>query len=88
MSDRAQQRSDTLVELTTLIGVIGRCRPLLAAMTAVRAELNVPYGLPRDSVVDVTALVTVDKDDLDGLIGQVPDHLMQVVTKDCTGSSA
>jgi mRNA interferase MazF len=28
-------------------------------------------GLPRDSVVNVTALVMVDKDDLDELIGQV-----------------
>jgi len=35
--------------------------------------------LPRDSVVNVAALVTVDKDDLDELIGQVPDYLMQDV---------
>jgi mRNA-degrading endonuclease toxin of MazEF toxin-antitoxin module len=28
-------------------------------------------------MVDVAALVTVDKDDLAELIGQVPDHLMQ-----------
>jgi mRNA-degrading endonuclease toxin of MazEF toxin-antitoxin module len=60
-----------LVELTTLSGVTGRCRPLLAAPTAVQSEHNLPYGLPRDSVVNVTALVTVDKDDLDDLIGQV-----------------
>jgi len=35
--------------------------------------------LPRDSVVNVAALVTVDKDDLDERIGQVPDYLMQDV---------
>jgi hypothetical protein len=30
-------------------------------------------------VVNVAALVTVDKDDLDELIGQVPDYLIQDV---------
>jgi mRNA interferase MazF len=37
--------------------------------------------LPRDSVVNVTACITVDKDDLDELIGQVPDYLMQDVDR-------
>jgi mRNA interferase MazF len=32
-------------------------------------------GLPKDSVVNVTALVTVDKDDLGSRVGQVPDTL-------------
>jgi mRNA interferase MazF len=32
-------------------------------------------------VVNVTALVTVDKDDLDELIGEVPDYLMQDVDR-------
>jgi hypothetical protein len=32
-------------------------------------------------VVNVAALVTVDKDDLDELIGQVPDYLMQNVDR-------
>jgi hypothetical protein len=30
-------------------------------------------------MINVTALVTVDKDNLDELIGQVPDYLMQDV---------
>jgi mRNA interferase MazF len=36
-------------------------------------------GLPRDSVVNVTALVTVDKVDLDGPVGRLPSLLLQSV---------
>lgn len=37
-------------------------------------------GLRRDSTADVTALVTLDKDDLREQAGQVPAHLMQDVS--------
>lgn len=37
-------------------------------------------GLPRDSVVDVTALVTLDKVDLDDEVGFLPGPLMAAVT--------
>jgi mRNA interferase MazF len=36
-------------------------------------------GLPRDSVVNVTALVTLNKDDLSGRVGEVPTVLMRDV---------
>ncbi len=36
-------------------------------------------GLPRDSVVNVTALVTLNKTDLTGRIGEVPPSLMHEV---------
>jgi mRNA interferase MazF len=36
-------------------------------------------GLPRDSVVNVTALVTLNKDDLSGQVGEVPLNLMREV---------
>lgn len=36
-------------------------------------------GLPKDSVVNVTALVTLNKDDLTGHAGQVPPGLMRDV---------
>ena len=36
-------------------------------------------GLPRDSVVDITALVTLDKSDLDTTVGQLPASLMEHV---------
>lgn len=39
----------------------------------------VATGLPRDSVVNVTALVTVNKDELEGPVGTVPGTLMQKV---------
>jgi mRNA interferase MazF len=37
---------------------------------------SVATGLPRDSVVNVTALVILDKKELDGPVGQVPDASM------------
>lgn len=36
-------------------------------------------GLPRDSVVNVTALVTLNKDELTGAVGDVPSALMRAV---------
>lgn len=36
-------------------------------------------GLPRDSVVNVTALVTLDKSDLAPPLGQAPESLMEAV---------
>lgn len=38
-------------------------------------------GLPRDSVTNVTALVTVDKSDLSEPVGRLPDHLMDEVQR-------
>ena len=38
-------------------------------------------GLPRDSVVNVTALVTLNKDDLTQRVGELPTGLMREVDK-------
>jgi mRNA interferase MazF len=38
-------------------------------------------GLSRDSVVKVTALVTLDKTDLDPAVGQLPASLMHEVDR-------
>ena len=38
-------------------------------------------GLARDSVVDVTALVTLDKTGLDSAVGQLPASLMHEVDR-------
>ena len=38
-------------------------------------------GLPRDSVVNATALVTLNKDEMEGPVGQVPDELMREVDR-------
>lgn len=38
-------------------------------------------GLPRDSVVSVTAVITLNKSDLDELVGLVPDNLLHEVDR-------
>ena len=38
-------------------------------------------GLPRDSVVNVTALATLDRDDLDTVAGRVPAAVMREVDR-------
>jgi mRNA interferase MazF len=38
-------------------------------------------GLPRDSVVNVTALITLDKTDLESTVGQLPASLMHEVDR-------
>ena len=36
-------------------------------------------GLSKDSVINVSQLLTVNKTDLDETVGQIPDHLMDEV---------
>ena len=65
---------------TTLAAVI-TSNTGLAAMPGnvfVRATSS---GLPRDSMVNVTALVTPDKTDLDPAVGQLPASLMHEVDR-------
>lgn len=38
-------------------------------------------GLPRDSVANVTALITVNKDELEDPAGRVPDEMMRSVNE-------
>lgn len=42
---------------------------------------KVASGLPKDSVVNVTALVTLDKTDLEAPAGQLPTSLMNDVDR-------
>ncbi len=52
------------------------------ALAAVAGNVFLPAaasGLERDSVVTVTALVTLDKIDLDTPVGHLPDHVMSAV---------
>jgi mRNA interferase MazF len=54
------------------------------ALAAMPGNVFVPAatsGLPKDSVVNVTALVTLDKADLDPAIGQLPASLMHQVDR-------
>ena len=61
---------------------------LVAVLTSNTTQAAVPgnvfvpkasSGLRKDSVVNVTAVVTLDKDDLDPPVGHLPDHLMNAV---------
>ncbi len=42
---------------------------------------TIATGLPRDSVVNVTAVVTLNRSDLRSQVGHVPDGLMQEVDR-------
>jgi hypothetical protein len=53
----------------------------LAAMPGNVFVPAIASGLPRDSVVNVTALVTLDKTDLDPAVGQLPASLMHEVDR-------
>ncbi len=65
---------------TTLAAVI-TSSTRLAAMPGNVFVPAAASGLPRDSVVNVTALVTLDKTDLEPAIGQLPVTLMQQVDR-------
>lgn len=53
----------------------------LAAMPGNVFLPAVASGLPRDSVVNVTAIVTLDKSDLDNETSQLPSSLMDEVDR-------
>ncbi len=65
--------------LATTLAAIVTSNTALAAMPGNVFLPSAATGLPRDSVVNVTALITTDKDDLNEVIGQVPDYLMEEV---------
>ncbi|WP_312868051.1 type II toxin-antitoxin system PemK/MazF family toxin [Amycolatopsis pithecellobii] len=65
--------------LATVLAVVITSNTGLAAMPGNVFLPSVATGLPRDSVVDVTALVTLNKDELEGPVGSVPGNLMHDV---------
>jgi len=65
---------------TTLVAVI-TSNTGLAAMPGNVFLPTVTSGLPRDSVLNVTALVTVDKADLGQSVGRLPDSLMAEIDR-------
>jgi mRNA interferase MazF len=65
---------------TTLAAVI-TSNTGLAAMPGNVFVPAIATGLPKDSVVNITALVTLDKTDLDSAIGQLPASLMHEVDR-------
>jgi mRNA interferase MazF len=65
---------------TTLAAVITSSTGL-AAMPGNVFVPAIASGLPRDSVVNITALVTLDKADLNPAVGQLPASLMREVDR-------
>ncbi|HZN19260.1 MAG TPA: type II toxin-antitoxin system PemK/MazF family toxin [Micromonosporaceae bacterium] len=66
-------------KLATVIAVVITSNTGLAAMPGNVFLPAVATGLPRDSVVNVTAVVTLDKDELDWPVASVPEGLMAEV---------
>jgi mRNA interferase MazF len=67
--------------LSTVLAAVITSSTGLAAMPGNVFLPATASGLPRDSVVNVTALVTLDKTDLDPAVGQLPSSLMQDVDR-------
>lgn len=65
---------------TTIVAVVTSN----TAFAAVGGNVFVPAagsGLSKDSVINVTQLLTVNKADLDEPVGRLPDHLMEEVDR-------
>jgi mRNA interferase MazF len=65
--------------LATIVAPVITSNTGLAAMPGNVFLPAVAVGLPRDSVVNVTALVTLGKSDLGEQAGTVPDSLMREI---------
>ena len=74
-----QVRSYNASRLGTTIAVVLTSNTALATMPGNVFLPSVATGLPRDSVANVTAVVTLNKNELDGPTGKVPDGLLRGV---------
>jgi mRNA interferase MazF len=71
-----QSASYNASRLATVVAVIITSNTSLAAMPGNVFLPAVATGLPRDSVANVTAVVTLDKAELEGPVGHAPETLM------------
>ena len=67
--------------LSTVLTAVITSNTALAAMPGNVFLPAATTGLPRDSTVNVTALATLDRDDLGDMAGRVPAALMQDVDR-------
>lgn len=67
--------------LASVLAAVITSNTALAAMPGNVFLPAVATGLPRDSVVNVTALVTLNKTDLSDRIGNVPPNIMDDVDR-------
>jgi len=76
-----QARSYNASRLATTIAVVLTSNTALATMPGNVFLPSVVSGLPRDSVANVTAVVSLTKSELEGPTGKVPDGLMREVDR-------
>lgn len=62
--------------LSTVVAVVLTSNTALAAMPGNVFVPATASGLPRDSVVNVTGIVTLDENDLTEMAGQLPSYLL------------
>lgn len=74
-----QARSYNESRLATVIAAVLTSNTALASMPGNVFLPAAATGLPKDSVVNVTALVTLNKNEIEGPVGGVPDGLMRDV---------
>lgn len=67
--------------LATVIAAVITSRQRLAVMPGNVFLPKEATGLPKDSVVNVTAVVTISKADCQQVVGAIPAHLMQNVDR-------
>ncbi len=67
--------------LATVLVAVVTSNTALAAMPGNVFLPAAATGLPRDSVVNVTAVITLNKSDLSDHVGQVPDGLLHEVDR-------
>lgn len=65
--------------LSTVIVAVVTSNTALASMPGNVFLPSTASGLPRDSVVNVTGVVTLNKDDLGEQVGQLPKYLLDEV---------
>lgn len=74
-----QSSSYNASRLATVIAVVLTSNTSLAAMPGNVFLPATAIGLRRDSVANVTAVVTLNKDELEGPVGNTPEALMHEV---------
>ena len=65
--------------LSTVIAVVLTSNTALAVMPGNVFVPATASGLPRDSVVNVTSMVTLDEDDVTEMVGRLPSYLQAEV---------
>ena len=75
-----QSEAYTLSAFATVVAVVITSNTSLAAMPGNVFLPASASGLPKDSVVNVTALVTLNKDELGEHVGRVPHYLLDEVS--------